>query len=155
MLDRVLAEGGEGLIYRRPFELYQCARTRNMLKHKPLQDAEALVVGYYWGKEPDMRKSLTGTAVGTRMGVMGGVLVEMNGKRFILSGTGFPFKDCQMVFKETGTCAADVGIENPGKPVSDDIYNPLYPLGSILTFTYRSYTNDGIPVEARFKRRRM
>ena len=155
LLDSVLAEGGEGLIYRQPFDGYQCARTRGLLKHKPVQDADAVVIGYYWGKEPDMRKSLTGTAVGSRLGVMGGVLVDMDGKRFILSGTGFPYADCQMLFKETGICAADVGIDNPGKLITDDIYNPKYPPGSILTFTYRSFTNDGIPVEARFKRRRM
>ena len=155
LLDQVLAEGGEGLILRQPFAQYTCARTKELLKYKPLQDAEATVVGYYWGKEPDHRKSLTGTAAGTRLGVMGGALVELlNGKRFILSGTGFPFMDCQMVFKDSGSCASDVGLKSPGALIPEDIHNPLYPRGTILTFTYRSLTDGGLPVEARFKRKR-
>lgn len=155
LMDEILAEGGEGLILRQPFAPYTCARTRELLKHKPLQDAEATVIGYLWGKLPDHRKSLTGTAVGERLGVMGGMLVQLpNEKQFILSGTGFPFKDCQMVFRDTGKCAADVGLKNFGACVSDDIHNPKYPVGTVVTFTYRSFTTGGIPVEARFKRSR-
>ena len=156
MVDEVLAEGGEGLVLRQPHSLYNCARTRDLLKHKPLQDADAIVVGYYWGKEPDHRKSLTGTAVGERLGAMGGLLVQLeNGKRFILSGTGFPYQDCHLVYKETGLCASDEGLSVPGSLASAAIHNPKYPLGSTVTFTYRAFTTGGIPVEARFKRRRM
>ena len=155
MVDQVLVEGGEGLILRQSTAMFTCARTRDLLKHKPLQDADATVVGYVWGKDPDHRKSLTGTAVGERLGVMGGLVVELdNGKRFILSGTGFPYLDCRMVFADSGLCAADVGINNPGQPVAVSIHNSLYPVGSTVTFTYRSFTTGGIPVEARFKRKR-
>ncbi len=155
LIDEVLAEGGEGLVLRQPTALYTCARTADLLKHKPLQDAEATVVGYVWGKLPDHRKSLTGAAVGERFGVMGGMEVQLaNGKRFILSGTGFPYAECAMTEIETGRCAADEGFKNPGTPVSAEVHNSKYPRGTVVTFVYRSFTTNGIPVEARFKRRR-
>ena len=155
LMDRALAEGCEGLVLRQPTAQYTCARTAELLKHKPALDMDATVTGYVWGKLPDARKSLTGTAVGERLGMMGGLEVQLDsGKRFILSGTGFPYKDCHLVYTATGGCASDQGLLRPGTRVSAAVHNPKYPIGTVVTFKYRSLTTNGIPVEARFQRKR-
>ena len=155
LFNQALADGCEGLILRHGHATYTCARTRELLKYKPYQDAEGTVIGYLWGKMPDSRKSLTGLARGNRLGAMGGIILQLaGGKRFILSGTGFRLDECLLLYEDTATCAADEGLLKPGSVASDRIYNPLFPRGSQLTFIYRSLTNDGLPVEARFSRRR-
>jgi len=74
-LKAVAALGGEGLMIRKPGALYEAGRSATILKVKPWDDAEAVVIGYEPGK-------------GRHKGVVGGLLVRMpNGKEFNL-GTG-------------------------------------------------------------------
>ncbi|MCH7649284.1 MAG: hypothetical protein IIA83_11860 [Thaumarchaeota archaeon] len=37
--------------------------------------------------------------------------------------------------------------------MQEDIYNPKFPRGSIVTYRYRESTDDGLPKEARFWRK--
>ncbi len=75
-LDAVVAAGGEGLMLHRGSGRYRAARTDDLLKLKPLDDAEARVVEY-----------LPGT--GKYEGQLGALLVERpDGLRFRI-GTGF------------------------------------------------------------------
>lgn len=75
-LAEVVGAGGEGLMLHRADAPYQALRNDDLLKLKPQQDAEALVVAVLPGK-------------GRLQGVMGALLVEMpSGQRFRL-GTGF------------------------------------------------------------------
>lgn len=75
-LKRVEALGGEGLILRNPQALYASGRSAEILKVKPFDDAEALVVGSTEGQ-------------GVNKGRMGALLVELpNGIRFRV-GAGF------------------------------------------------------------------
>ncbi|MCG8563626.1 MAG: DNA ligase [Desulfobacterales bacterium] len=75
-LRAVEAQGGEGLMLRRPGSPYRAGRSRDILKVKTFQDAEARVVGHRPGK-------------GRHRGRMGALEVELpNGTRFAL-GTGF------------------------------------------------------------------
>jgi DNA ligase 1 len=148
-----IEEGGEGLVLHQPFSTYTCARTVDMLKIKPSLDAEGTVIGYIWGKEPDNRRSITGCAVGSRLGAMGGMVLRMdNGTVFTLSATGFRVDECLMSKIETGECAADDGFFNAGQPVDISVHNKLYQRGSRVTFTYRELSNEGVPKEARFLR---
>lgn len=75
-LKQVLKNGGEGLMLHRADALYETGRSPDLLKLKPLFDAEATVVGYTAGK-------------GKYAGKLGALLVETSeGVRFKL-GTGF------------------------------------------------------------------
>lgn len=75
-LDGVVKAGGEGLMLHRGSSLYRAERNDDLLKLKPWEDAEALVVAVLPGK-------------GKYTGMMGALLVEMpSGQRFRL-GTGF------------------------------------------------------------------
>ncbi len=75
-LDEVVRAGGEGLMLHRADALYITGRNDALLKLKPLDDAEATVIGYVPGK-------------GKYEGKMGALQVETaDGKRFQI-GTGF------------------------------------------------------------------
>jgi DNA ligase-1 len=75
-LDEIAKAGGEGLILHRQNAFYHGGRSDDLLKLKPFEDAEALVIGYKPGK-------------GKNTGLMGAIKVRMdNGKTFYL-GSGF------------------------------------------------------------------
>jgi DNA ligase-1 len=75
-LDRVVKQGGEGLILHRGASLYHSARSDDLLKVKTHDDAEATVIAQLPGK-------------GKYQGMMGALLVETpDGRRFKI-GTGF------------------------------------------------------------------
>lgn len=75
-LDEIVRAGGEGLMLHRADAPYVTGRNDALLKLKPLEDAEATVIGYAPGK-------------GKYAGKMGALQVETaDGKRFQI-GTGF------------------------------------------------------------------
>lgn len=76
LLDRVTANGGEGLMLHRGNAMYRAGRSDDLLKLKRHEDAEAVVIAHLPGK-------------GRLTGMMGAILVEMpNGQRFKI-GSGF------------------------------------------------------------------
>lgn len=76
MLEKTMADGGEGLMLHRGSSLYRAERSDDLLKMKTHDDAEARVVGHLPGK-------------GKHQGRLGALLVETPaGLRFRL-GTGF------------------------------------------------------------------
>ena len=79
-LERVVADGGEGLMLRDGSSLYRSGRNDDLLKLKTYRDAEAVVVAQLSGK-------------GKYAGMLGSLLVELpDGRRFKL-GTGFSDED--------------------------------------------------------------
>ena len=80
MLDRMVKNGGEGLMLHRGASLYRAERSDDLLKRKPYQDAEAKVIGHLPGK-------------GKHSGMLGALLVETaEGLQFRI-GTGFSDAD--------------------------------------------------------------
>ena len=76
VMERVVARGGEGLMLRRAISRHRAGRSDDLLKVKPYEDAEAVVIAH-----------LPGT--GKFQGMLGSLLVEnASGQRFRL-GTGF------------------------------------------------------------------
>lgn len=74
--DRVVGEGGEGLMLRKPESEYDAGRSPTLLKVKPFDDAEATVIAHVPGK-------------GKFAGKLGSLRVRMpDGKEFSI-GTGF------------------------------------------------------------------
>ena len=74
--DEVVRGGGEGLMLHLADAPYQTGRSDVLLKMKPLQDAEALVVGHQPGK-------------GRFSGMLGALRVRMPDGREFMLGTGF------------------------------------------------------------------
>lgn len=131
----------EGYMLRRPTSYWSPDRSHNLLKIKPFHDAEALVKGFVWGRETDKGSKL--------LGLMGSMIVSFNGKEFELSG----FTDSERVLIHPQLGKVSEGHNYPGSKVSDNIVNPLFPRGSLVTFRYRELTDAKIPKEARFLRK--
>lgn len=124
--EDVLDQGGEGVILKSG--LWTPDRSYQMLKWKPWNDAEGIVTGYTWG-------------IGKLEGLMGSlILCDPKGHSFKLSG----FTDAERTL---------TGVGSPGEVASNDVENPMFPRGSIVTYKYRELTDDGIPKEARYWRR--
>lgn len=74
-LDAVVVAGGEGLMLRRADAPVETGRSGSLLKLKPLQDAEAVVIGYAGGQ-------------GRLAGRLGALKVRMSDGRELLLGSG-------------------------------------------------------------------
>jgi DNA ligase-1 len=79
MLAAVMAQGGEGIVLRKPGSRYCEGRSGDLLKHKPVGCAEATVVEYLPG-------------AGRLAGKLGALGVDWNGQRFRL-GAGLSDDD--------------------------------------------------------------
>lgn len=75
-LDEVLRSGGEGLVLHRAAALWQAGRSDDLLKLKPLADAEATVIGHVPGR-------------GKHQGRLGALRVRTDDGIELLLGTGF------------------------------------------------------------------
>ena len=110
-LKEIVKAGGEGLMLHRADAPYITGRNDALLKLKPLDDAEATVIGYVPGK-------------GKYEGKMGALQVETaDGKHFQI-GTGF----------------TDAVRANPPA------------VGTLVTYTYRGFTKNGLPRFASYMR---
>lgn len=80
LLNRLVAEGAEGLMLRHQGSYHRAGRTNDLLKYKPQYDAEAIVIAYRSGK-------------GKYYGTTGSLLVQLpSGIRFHI-GTGLTDKE--------------------------------------------------------------
>ena len=139
-LQRVLDKGGEGVVIRNPEGIWTPKRHRNILKYKPFQDAEARVTGFTSGRE---------TVKGSRLlGKIGALIVDYRGKRLELSG----LTDAEREFLNADMAATAAG--KPGQDVPAHFQGKSFKVGQTVTFKYRELTDDGIPKEARYWRRR-
>ncbi|MGA9395497.1 MAG: DNA ligase [Azonexus sp.] len=75
-MNEVVKAGGEGLMLHRADALYETGRSDTLLKMKPWEDAEAVVIGYLPGK-------------GKHAGNMGALRVRTGDGREFSLGTGF------------------------------------------------------------------
>lgn len=151
-LHRVTQAGGEGLVLRSPTMAWVPKRVAWVLKVKKLQDAEATVTGFTWGRRTDLGSK--------HLGRMGALVTEFRGKRLELSG----FTDEERAVVPVGPNTSHVTVEDrsipdeslvlEGRDASPRWAPKHFPIGSQVTFTYRELTDDGVPREARFLRKR-
>lgn len=139
-LNDVLAAGGEGVVLRDPVAVWTPKRHRGILKHKPFNDAEGTIVGFTSGKETDKGSRL--------LGKIGALVLDYNGKRLELSG----LTDEERLFLTQEM--EDLARENPGEDMPHWFQGRHFRVGQTVTFRFRECTEDGIPREARYFRKR-
>ena len=139
-LIRVLDMGGEGVVVRNSLAPWIPKRNRGILKYKPFDDAEGIVVGFTSGRETDKGSKL--------LGKIGALILDFNGKRLELAGFTLPEREFDTVI------ASDHAERNPGKDMPAGIQGKHFKLGQKVTFKYRDLSDDGIPKEARYWRKR-
>lgn len=133
MLKNELEKQGEGIIVRSPASIWVPSRVHTMLKVKPFDIDTGTVVGYIAGE-------------GKYLGMLGGLILEWNAKRFSVSG----FTDIERQI--TNPVARAWALANPGAEYQgmDSICHFKY--GDQIKFKYRTLTDIGIPREARYHR---
>ena len=144
-IQEVLSFGGEGLIIRNPRSYWEPKRSHQQVKVKPEHDDEATVVSYVWGRETDKGSKL--------LGLMGALVCDYKGQRFELSG----FTDSERVMQlHSGYSQLNSkeGFFSPGQEISTAWINPHFPIGSQVSFKYRELSDNGIPKEGKYWRKR-
>jgi DNA ligase-1 len=144
-LERTLEVGGEGVVIRDPSTSWTPKRHKGLLKFKPFEDAEAVIVGYVAGKEGKQ---------GQVRGKIGALKVraisnELNGVDFEI-GSGLKMHEREFAHQADIDWATDF----PGEPMPSHANGKFIRLGDTITFKYRELTDDGIPKEGRFWRKR-
>lgn len=139
-LERVLNKGGEGIVIRNPKQLWIPKRHRGVLKYKPFSDAEGAITGFTSGRETDKGSKL--------LGKIGALILDFNGKRLELAG----LTDEERTFAES--YMEDHAKQNPGVDMPNHFAGKHFRVGQSITFKYRELSDDGIPKEARYWRRR-
>lgn len=140
-MESVLASGGEGVILRKMSTYYECERSWNVLKLKPYDDMEGTVIGYITGR------------VGKLQGLMGALVLKLDdGGTLELSG--FTDEERQLVSRDDKDDPFIWAYHHVEERCPESISALYFPVGSRVTFKYRGLSNDGIPQEARYFRRR-
>jgi DNA ligase-1 len=139
-LDYVCEMGGEGVVLRNPAAAWLPKRHKGILKWKPFEDDEATVVGFTSGRETNKGSKL--------LGKIGALITDYKGKRLELAG----LTDAEREFAsyDDSRCAS----HNPGQDMPPGTQGKMFKVGQAVTFVYRELTDDGIPKEARYYRRR-
>jgi len=139
ILDTILSKGGEGVVLRNPAAQWTPKRHRGILKYKPYQDAEATVVGFTAGRETDKGSRL--------LGKIGALIVDYKGKRLELAG----LTDEEREFANPDMSAN--AVAHPGQELKG-CTGRFFKVGQTVTFKFRELSDEGIPKEARYFRRR-
>ena len=139
-LQRVLDQGGEGVVVRNPQATWTPKRHKGILKYKPFNDTEGTITGFTSGRETDKGSRL--------LGKIGALIVDYQGKRLELAG----LTDTEREFS-----SAEMGVfasANPGVDMPEWFQGRHFKRDQAVTFKYRELSDDGIPKEARYWRRR-
>lgn len=138
MMDKVIEEGGEGVMIRRPDSIWLPKRTKELLKVKPCLDDQAVITGFTSGRETDKGSKFRGK--------IGALITNYKGKRLELSG----MTDTQRLFLTPEM--EKEAYENPGKDMPESFQGLHFKTGDTIEFEYVELTDAGIPRSARFKR---
>lgn len=139
-LQRVLDQGGEGCVIRDPASSWTPKRHKGLLKFKPYDDAEGTITGFTSGRETDKGSRL--------LGKIGALIVDYQGKRLELAG----LTDAEREFADANMAA--YAAAQPGVDMPAHFQGARFTTGQTVTFKYRELSDDGIPKEARYWRRR-
>jgi DNA ligase-1 len=144
MAAPIVAAGGEGLMLRSNASVWEFKRSHRLLKFKPTDDMEGVVIGYITGRE---------TALGSKLlGMMGALVLRLeNGKELELSG----FTDAERELSGLGRPDAEAvewASQNPEGRCPDWIEARFFPRGTKVQFKYRGLSDYGVPQEARYAR---
>lgn len=146
-LDHVTSVGGEGLMLRAPSSIWIPERSDNLLKVKPMLDAEATIVGFRVGRESDNTRTVSGEGKSKLLGSIGALVVSWNGIIFELGGLND-------VERELESDSEDWAINHPGELLPSWGNAKNFTRGDIISFRYVSLTDSRIPREARYLCRR-
>lgn len=138
--QKELSLGGEGVIFTDPKSVYKCERTHSQVKEKPFLTDEATIIGIVSGKVTDKDSR--------NRGKIGSLIVETSsGKILHLSGLTDKERELKDEYR------IEYAWNNPGVRIPMDSAKH-FNFGEIISYKYRELTDDGIPKEASYFRKR-
>jgi DNA ligase-1 len=143
-LEKLLEERAEGVMIRDPSAKWIPKRHKGLLKYKPFEDAEAVVIGYRAGKEGKQ-----GNVLG-KIGTLQVRTISLRDNVEFEIGSGLTFENRELATEKDRLWAH----EHPGEQMPDKTSSKHIKRGSTITFKYRELSDDGIPKEGRFWRLR-
>lgn len=132
--------GGEGVVIRHPGEAWVPKRVNALLKYKPFDDAEATITGFTSGRKTDKGSK--------HLGKIGALITDFDGKRLEIAGLTDEERLFDHQFDE------NIAILAPGTDMPEGTEGKHFKVGQTVTFKYRELSDDGIPKEARYWRKR-
>lgn len=139
-LYRILGLGGEGIIIRDGQATWQPKRMHTILKYKPHEDDEGTLVGFTSGRETDKGSKL--------LGMIGALVLDYKGKRLELAG----LTNEERLFATEEE--AEFARRSPGDQMPSGTQGAHFTVGETVQFKYRELSDEGVPKEARYFRRR-
>jgi len=137
-LSRIIDDGGEGVVIRRPDSIWTPTRSHNVLKYKPFTDDEGIIVGFTSGRETDKGSK--------HLGKIGALILDYKGQRLELSG----LTDEERLFANQNMSLT--AQARPGQDMPAGTQGKHFKVGQVVTFIYRELSDEGIPKEARYFR---
>ena len=116
-----------------------------MLKVKPLDDAEATVIGYTAGKLTDLGSK--------HLGYVGALIIDFRGSKMELAG----LNDEERILEDDSGNRGDAhewAKDHPGQEIPWRFHSILIPRKTVITLKFRGLSKTGIPQEARYWRKR-
>ena len=141
-MGNVLDGGGEGIVLRSPSQVFEPKRKWGLLKCKPTLDAEAVITGFTSGAKTDKGSKY--------LGMIGALITKFNGKRLELSG----LNNKERGFISGSGSGSEYAKRHPGEDMPVGTEGKCFKVGDTITFKYREMSDEGIPKEARFWRKR-
>jgi len=138
--NSVLAKGGEGVIIRAANGKWTPKRVNDLLKFKPTLDDEGVVTGFTCGRQTNKGSK--------HLGRIGALITEYKGKRLELSG----LTDIEREFATEGD--RHYANEHPGEDMPSGTQGRHFQVGQQVTFKFRELSDDGVPKEASYMRKR-
>jgi DNA ligase-1 len=138
--EQLILEGGEGLFLRAPDSVWVPKRVKTCLKYKGELDDEGTVVGFTSGRKTDKGSKL--------LGMIGALILDYRGKRLELSGLTNEEREFETKYQKI------YATGNPGQDMPGEFQGKMFKTGDLVTFTYRELTDEGVPKEARYYRKR-
>ena len=140
-MDGVMDRGGEGVIIRNPLGLWTPKRVNDLLKYKPIDDDEGILVGFTCGRRTNRGSK--------HLGKIGALILDYKGKRLELSG----LTDAEREFAEDAM--VEQATEYPGEDMPAGTRAEMFKLGERITFKFcGGFSDDGLPKSARYFRNR-
>lgn len=143
-LQPILAAGGEGVVLRDPHSIWIPKRHKGILKYKPESDSECRIIGFTAGEQG---------VTGNMLGKIGALVVEWLHNDTVHTfrlGTGMTMAEREFA------SGMDVmhAYGHPGAEMLGTTQGAHFKLGDVVTFKFREITDEGIPREARYFRKR-
>jgi DNA ligase-1 len=105
--DKIVLDGGEGVIMKDPNHVYECKRSKSWIKFKEVQDCDLVITGWYPGE-------------GKREGFIGGfMLTDSSNTLHVKVGAGFTDEDLKILSADADSQIGKIASIQYNVPITD------------------------------------